>query len=295
MRESDVNGPVQTDSQEAEGFELPQKEEAPAGTVPLHPRELIRLPVRHNSTLQRVLGIVNADEDLHAIWRCQNINAVDRLGMSDHGPVHMQIVSNSAVRLMRLLVARGVEPNLVRDHGLTTQDAEVLVVLGALLHDAGMSIHRDDHESMSLFVALPKLMELLEGVYERAVRRVVASETLHAIITHRTEGRPLTVEAGVVRVADALDMERGRSRIPFEAGHVNIHSVSAAAIEKVTIEPGEERPVRVGIRMSNAVGIFQIDELLREKLKGSGIERHIEVIATVAGEADKRLFETFRF
>ncbi len=281
--------------QEAEGFELPEPQtRAVPGTTPLRPGETIRLPVRHNPTLRSLLERVNADEDLHAIWRCQNINGVDRLGMSDHGPVHVQIVANIALRLLRLLVAHGVQPAVVSDHALTMQDAEVVVVLASLLHDAGMSIHRDDHEMMSLFVAQPKLLELLEGLYPAAVRRVVVSETLHAIITHRSEGQPLTIEAGVVRVADALDMAQGRSRIPFEAGHVNIHSVSAAAVERVRIEPGEEKAIRVEVHMSNAAGIFQIDGLLREKLRGSGLEPYIEVAASVAGEADKRLFETFR-
>ena len=289
---------ARVETEGAEGFDLPEPpgpEDAPAGPTPLRPAEAVRLPSRHNPTLALVLRAVNADEDLHAIWRCQNINGVDRLGMSDHGPVHMRIVSNIALRLLRLLVARDVEPSIVRDHGLTNADAEVVVVLAALLHDAGMSIHRDDHEQMSLFVALPKLQELLRDAYPTRERRVVLSETLHAIITHRTEGRPLTVEAGVVRVADALDMAQGRSRIPFAAGHVNIHSVSAAAIERVRIGPGEQKAVRVTVHMSNAAGIFQIDELLREKLRHSGLEPHIEVVATVAGEADKRLFETFGF
>lgn len=286
-----------TNEERQQGFDVPSlnEEEAPPGPTPLEPAELIRLPARHNQKLQKVLAVVNADEDLHVIWRCQNINGVDRLGMSDHGPVHMQIVANIALRLLRLLRARDIQPSIVRDHDLTVEDSEVVVVLGALLHDAGMSIHRDDHELMSLFVALPKLQQLLETVYSPSVRRVIVSETLHAIITHRSDGRPLTLEAGVVRVADALDMEQGRSRIPFAAGHVNIHSVSAASIENVNIGPGTEKPVRVEVFMSNAAGIFQIDELLRDKLRGSGMEPHIEVMVRVAGESDKRLFETFQF
>src|ERR687898_808181 len=52
----------------------------------------------------------------------------------------------------------------------------------------------------------------------------------------------LLVEAGVVRVADALDMAQGRSRIPFEAGQIGIHSLSAAAIDEVKIEAGDELP-----------------------------------------------------
>jgi len=47
--------------------------------------------------------------------------------------------------------------------------------------------------------------------------------------------------------------------------------------------------------MTNAAGIFQIDELLRQKLKGSGLETHVEVVAQVTGESDKRLVETFKF
>lgn len=287
-----------TQEQRAEGFDLPQVpsvDDAPPGTTPLAPAEIIRLPARHNERLRNILALVNSDEDLHALWRCQNVTAVDRLGMSDHGPVHMHIVANMALRLLRLLVGRGVEPSIVRDHKMSVADAEVVVVLGALLHDCGMSIHREDHERMSLFVAQPKIQELLRDVYPApSERRVILSETLHSIITHRSGGRPLTLEAGVVRLADALDMAHGRARIAFTAGHVNIHSVSAAAIEKVEVLPGEEKPVRVNIHLSNAAGIFQIDELLGDKLKGSGLEPHIEVMATVTGETDRRLFETLR-
>ncbi|ACZ41469.1 metal dependent phosphohydrolase [Thermobaculum terrenum ATCC BAA-798] len=296
--EEESNRATSIDRQESEGFDLPQEpgpEVSPSGTTPLQPSEIIRLPTRHNPTLQKLVGIVNSDEDLHAIWRCQNVNGVDRLGMSDHGPVHVQIVANLALRLLRLLMAKNIQPSIVKDHGMSEHDAEVVVVLAALLHDCGMSIHRDDHEFMSLFIALPKLQELLSNLYSAAERRVIISETLHAIITHRSDGRPLTLEAGIVRVADALDMAQGRSRIPFESGHVNIHSVSAAAIEKVEINQGQEKAIRVTIYMSNAAGIFQIDELLRQKLKGSGLETHVEVVAQVTGESDKRLVETFKF
>jgi metal-dependent HD superfamily phosphatase/phosphodiesterase len=303
LEDSDINAEElrsgATEEQEAEGFDLPAPldgDEAPPGRTPLRPAEVIRLPTRHNPRLQQVLAAVNADADLHAIWRCQNINAVDRLGMSDHGPIHMQIVANLALRLLRLLIARNVVPSVVRDHHMETEDAEVIVVLGALLHDSGMSIQRDDHEMMSLFVAQPKLLDLLRDVYPLpGERRVIVSETLHAIITHRSGGHPLTIEAGVVRLADALDMAHGRSRIAFSTGHVNIHSVSAAAIEKVAVGAGTEKPVRVEIQLSNAAGIFQVDELLSDKLKGSGLEPYVEVVAQVTGESDRRLFETLRF
>jgi metal-dependent HD superfamily phosphatase/phosphodiesterase len=37
------------------------------------------------------------------------------------------------------------------------------------------------------------------------------------------------------------------------------------------IGPGEDRPVRVDIAMSDSAGIFQVDELA-EKLRGSDLE-----------------------
>jgi uncharacterized protein len=114
------------------------------------------------------------------------------------------------------------------------------------------------------------------------------------VIGHRRVGEPMTLEAGVVRVADALDMASGRSRVPFETRRPNIHSISAAAIDAVTIEPGEQRAVRVEIEMNNSAGLFQVDELLATKLRGSGIEAHIEVLARIDAEHEKRLVPVFR-
>ncbi len=258
-------------------------------------RILIRVPARHNSRLQQIIDRVNADAEIYALWQVINVNAVQRLGMSDHGPVHVQIVTNIALKLLRLLGARGVRPNIVTDYDLTDEDAEVVVVLASLLHDLGMSIHRVEHEQYSLFLARPKIGELLGGLYEVPIRAILSSEILHAIISHRAGGRPLTLEAGVVRVADALDMAEGRTRIPFEAGQVNIHSVSALAIERISIGEGEKKPIRISVKMNNAAGIFQVDELLKDKLEGSGLEPYMEVEAAVEGEADKKLIKTLRF
>lgn len=257
-------------------------------------RVIISLPARHNRKLATVLEAANARDDLYALWVAANVTAVDRLQMSDHGPVHVQIVANSALRILRLLGAGGVEPSLVTDYGLEPADAEVVVVLGALLHDVGMSIQREGHEDFSLFVAQPILDELLAPIYEPTERTIVRAETLHAIISHRSGGRPLTIEGGVLRVADALDMAQGRSRIPFEAGSTSIHAVSAAAIEAVRIESSESHPVRISIEMTNSAGVFQVDELLGRKLRGSGLEDYVLVEAVIEGETEKRLVKRFR-
>jgi uncharacterized protein len=253
------------------------------------------VPDRHNPRLHDLIERVNHDDDLYALWLAANVNAIERLAMTDHGPVHVKIVMNIAMRLYRLLVEGDVEPAVVRNWGLDPADGEVVIAAAALLHDIGMSIHRIDHEDYSLFLADTKLRELLAPpLYDVRTAAVLRSEIMHAIIAHRSGGRPLTMEAGVVRVADALDMAKGRSRIPFAQGSNSIHSLSAAAIEAIHIERGESKPVRLRIEMSNSAGVFQLDQLFREKLAGSGLESHVELEATIEGEAEKRLFQEFR-
>jgi metal-dependent HD superfamily phosphatase/phosphodiesterase len=254
----------------------------------------MNLPNRHNDRLRRLLERVNADDDLYGLWIATNVNAIERLGMTDHGPVHVKIVMNIASKLYRLLAEGGVQPSVVANYELDVHDGEVVVAAAALLHDIGMSIHRSDHEGFSLFLAQSKLKELLAGIYDARTATILRSEVLHAIIAHRAGGRPLTMEAGVVRVADALDMAKGRSRIPFAAGSVSIHSISAAAIDAVHLEHGEAKPVRLRIDMVNSAGVFQLDQLFREKLAGSGLEEYVELVATIEGEGEKRLFQQFR-
>ena len=253
----------------------------------------IRAPTRGNRKLATLFEAANGDRRLHAWWYMQQVNA-ERLGMSDHSWVHIQIVVNIALRLFRLLSKAGVEPATVADHGMGLRDAEVVIAAGCLFHDTGMSIHRTDHEAFSLFLAADRLPLLLEGTYKEPELTVILSETLHAVIGHRRRGDPMTIEAGVVRVADALDLASGRSRVPFENRRPNIHSLSAAAIDEVTIEPGVERAVTIEIAMNNSAGVFQVDELLATKLRGSGLEEHVEVVARIEAEHEKRLVPVFR-
>jgi metal-dependent HD superfamily phosphatase/phosphodiesterase len=254
----------------------------------------INVPARGNRLLRDVVDRVNRDDSMKALWHAANVNAVARMQINDHSWVHLQIVANLGLKLLRQLRRAGLEPGMVKDYSMRFEDAEVVVVLGCLTHDLGMAIHRSNHEEMSLFLAADRLPGLLEGLYEDPERSIVVAEVLQTIITHRADGAPLSVEAGVVRVADALDMAKGRSRIPFESGRVSIHSLSAAAIEAVNISLSDEDTVLVQIIMNNSSGLYQIDNLLRSKLRGSGLESHIQVEARIEGETEKRLLTSFR-
>ncbi|MEK6587633.1 MAG: HD domain-containing protein [Chloroflexota bacterium] len=255
----------------------------------------MKVSTKGNQKLKTLLSAVNQDRELAQLWEAANNNAVRRLGMSDHGPVHIQIVANACVKILRLLVEAGVQPSIVADYGLAGEDAEVVVVTAACLHDIGMAVHRDNHESYSLILAYPKARQLLGHQYEEPTLTTMVTEVLHAVIAHRWDVRPLTIEAGVLKVADALDMTEGRSRIPFEAGEVNIHSVSAQAVEAVKIEKGEEHPVRIDITLNNSAGIFQVDELLKRKLAHSTLAPYIEVIAQVVTEKERKILQIHKF
>jgi uncharacterized protein len=267
--------------------------------APMPPREAlaevrVRAPTRGNRRLEALLDAVNNDEQVKAWWHVSAVNATRRLGMTDHSWVHIQIVLNIGLRLGRLLFRRGVEPSVTADYGMSERDAEVVIAAGCLFHCVGMSIDRKDHEQFSLFLTADKLGGLLAGSYDEPERTIIVSEALHAINGHRRKGKPRTVEGGIVRVADALDMARGRTRFPFDSGLPSIHALSAYSIDEVKISAGEDRAVRVEIAMSDSAGIFQVDELLATKLRGSGLEEHIEVIARIDTDDEHRRFPVFK-
>ena len=286
------------DKETADRIEQPASEEAEVEARLTPPEAIermrINVPVRGNRKLRTLIERVNADKQLKGWWHVSNVNAVARMEINDHSWVHIQIVTNIALKLLRQLTKHHIETGVQRDYGYTQDDSEVIVTLAALMHCIGMSVHRHGHEDFSLFLAEPKLRELLQGIYDEPDLTVVVSEVLQGIISHRSDGEPLTLEAGILRVADALDMAKGRSRIPFEKGSISMHSLSAAAIEDVTITDGQERPILIEILMNNSSGIYQVDGLLKAKLRGSGLEPYVEVIAHIDTEAEKRLVPIYR-
>jgi len=176
---------------------------------------------------------------------------------------------------------------------MTNDDAEVIVVLASTLHDLGMAVVRETHEEYSILLSLGFLESYLEAIYDREAATILTSEVLHALSTHHPPRRPLTIEAGVVRVADALDMEKGRARIPFKAGKIDIHSISAISIESVKIEEGAEKPITIRIQMTDSAGIFQVDQLLRNRIRNSGLENYIHVVAMITGDREAKIIEKF--
>ena len=123
----------------------------------------LNLPVRDNVRLREVVDRIDASARLSALWTASNVMVIDRMHINDHGPVHIKIITNIALKLLRLLTEGGVTPSVVADHHLAQEDAEVIVVLASVLHDIGHVIHRHNHEELSLILAPPLIQELLDG------------------------------------------------------------------------------------------------------------------------------------
>jgi metal-dependent HD superfamily phosphatase/phosphodiesterase len=240
--------------------------------------------------LNEVLRALRADPEVTAYLEAQNVNPVVRKGYNDHGTKHVSIVRNRALRIYELLKRGGVAFNGANEQGLDEADEPVVIALAATLHDIGHVVHRDDHGHYSIPLAADLLDRFLPQFYDTPEAVRVKAETLHAILCHHSGEEPLTREAGVVRVADGLDMERGRSRIPYEKGGRGINTLSSRAIRNVSLLPGDETPVLVEIEMVNAAGVYQVDGLLKEKLTGSLIDDQVRIVA-INTKADDRLVE----
>src|SRR3989304_7518211 len=228
-------------------------------------RVSISVPVDKNPLLGEVVKKINSNLEIKTLWKIINVNAIDRLGFTDHGPTHFNLVANYGLEIARIFEKRGIEFSIVRDFGLTINHAEVVIFLACIMHDLGMSIHRVNHEIFSLFMTRDFLKEILSFLPEEE-RTVVISETLHAIISHShgSAGKSFTIEGGIVRIADSLDMSKGRSRIPYNMGKIDIHSVSANAINSVQVFEGAEKPVEIKIVITSEAGIFQIDDFIEQ-------------------------------
>lgn len=230
-----------------------------------------------------------------AAWLEQgNVNVVRRLGFNDHGWVHAEIVTASSVRMLGILLRRGIPPGIVKDHepgAFSAEDSMVVAICAAYLHDIGNAIHRDDHEVHSTALARAILEKLLSEFYANIEKRqLLIGEILHSIYSH-DKAKCLTLEAGVLRMADGTDMAGGRSRLSLKLRGLGIHVVSAQAIREVRItenKRGEGKPIRMEIAMANLAGIFQVEKLLLENIPNSGMGDYIEIIATVAGGEEGR-------
>ena len=233
---------------------------------------------------QKFFTLLESNSTIQGFLIAANSMVVGRLGYNDHGHVHSLITVNNAIDIFNIL-RKYVKPNIVAEH-IGTYDDSLLVVIGATyLHDIGNMVHRNEHELWSAILAYPILQKIVNQLYKESIKRAhILSNILHGIYAHDESLRSLTIEAGIVKVADGTDIAEGRSRIPYSMGKVDIHSVSALAIKKVRIEEGKEKPVKIVVEMDNPAGIFQVEEILGKKLESSGLEKYVDIDVFIKGK-----------
>jgi metal-dependent HD superfamily phosphatase/phosphodiesterase len=246
----------------------------PAVGVALGPESpAFAVPARRNPRLQALVERLNADEELWQLWRCANVNALDRLNLGDHGEVHARIVANAALRLLRLLREAGRAPGVVAHYHLPPEEAEVVVVLAAALHDIGLGLQHGGQWQAAAALAGPKARELLAPLYPPRERTILVTEALQAVCGHHlAECR--TLEAGVLHLADALDIAEGRLQPPGREGD----PANLPRVESVTIKKGGQRAVRVEVSLGDRAGVGDVSRLMAQALEQSALAEAVEIV-----------------
>lgn len=250
---------------------------------------LIKFP-----TCQKLAKMLFEDAELQEMQDYANNVSIKRLGYNDHGPVHMRQVAGNAIKMLNILHDFGIKTSLEKEEIGTFEDSMCALVLAGMTHDLGMMIGRQDHEQMSVTLAIPIIDKTLSNLFPDDLHRrvTIKSLTIESIIGHMSTRKIHSLEAGILLVADGCDMTKGRARIPLvihnapKAG--DIHIYSANAITRVGIHHGGEKPVRIDVEMSSEVGLFQIEEVLLTKVNSSTAKKYIELYAAVTGQEPRQ-------
>ncbi len=258
--------------------------------------EIVELTPEKDDLPLRIARILVEDDEIQAVQDYANNVSIVRLGFNDHGPVHMRTVCRNALKMIKILYQTGVKTSLETEQAGTFADSVSAVLIASFLHDFGMTIGRQDHELYSGILAFNVINRILENVLpgsENLKRRVIIrSMAMEGIIGHMGTRKIHSIEAGLILIADGCDMTKGRARIPMEMNSKpsvgDIHKYSANSIEKVKILKGSERPIKIEVHMSADVGLFQIEEVLLQKISSSPAKNLVELYACVDGQEMKK-------
>jgi metal-dependent HD superfamily phosphatase/phosphodiesterase len=236
------------------------------------------------------------NQEIAAIQDYANMVSIGRLGLNDHGPVHMKTVCCNALKMLSILHTAGIQTSLEKENIGTFADSVTAVMLASLLHDSGMTIGRKGHELYSGIISYSIIKKVLSQILpenSNILRRtIIRSIAMEGIIGHMATHPIHSIEAGILLISDGCDMTKGRARIPLEIPSKptegDIHKYSANSIEKVKIEQGDDRPLKIEIHMKAEVGFFQVEEVLIPKIQSSPAKNLLELYAGVDGEDMKR-------
>lgn len=259
-------------------------------------QEIIDLTPEEGDLPLRVINDLIEDKEIQAVQDYANRVSISRLNFNDHGPVHMRTVCRNSLKMLKILYNKGIQTSLQRDQMGSFDDSVTAVALASFCHDFGMSIGRQDHELYSGILAYNIIDRILlknlpaESDLQRRV--TIRSMAMEGILGHMGTRKIHSIEAGLILIADGCDMTKGRARIPLEIHPEpkmgDIHKYSANSIDKVVIQSGDDRPIKIMVEMSAEVGLFQIEEVLLPKINSSPAKEFVELYAGVADKPVKR-------
>jgi uncharacterized protein len=237
-----------------------------------------------NTRALEMYQYLSGSPKVQSYLRTANRMAVSRLGYTDHGPVHAEVATWNALRAFEIL-DETFQPNVVAEGIGDIDDARLIVLASTYLHDIGMVVHRNEHNQAAVQLASPILESKLMNIYNDPAKATdILSFIFHGIYSHDDDTQCLTLEAGITKIGDGADMTKGRTTVPFQKGKVDIHSVSAMAINDVILEKGEKKPLRITVAMDNPAGVFQVQAVLEKKLSTSSLQDHVDIDILVNGD-----------
>ncbi|WP_291424279.1 phosphohydrolase [Deinococcus sp.] len=255
----------------------------------------IRADLRDYPRALAAYEALRGDPEALAHWDMSNYITMRKLGYNDHGRVHAFITGAASMAITQLLLDGGVKGDLMESGIGDADDTFLAVILGTMLHDIGNQIHRVGHEAHGVMLALPIIDRIMGPLYPDPFKRTkVRSFILSCINCHDLNPPPLTIEGGITAVADGTDITKGRGRKAFALGSVDIHSISALAVDQVVIERGHRTPVLIGVTMNNSGGIFQVEEILAPKVIRTPLRQFVELRATTRPGGEERILSRVR-
>ncbi|TFG32530.1 phosphohydrolase [Candidatus Thorarchaeota archaeon] len=237
-----------------------------------------------NTRALEMYQYLSGSPKVQSYLRTANRMAVSRLGYTDHGPVHAEVATWNALKVFDIL-DETFQPNVVAEGIGDIDDARLIVLASTYLHDIGMVVHRNEHNQAAVQLAGPILENKLMNIYNDPAKATdILSFIFHGIYAHDDDTQCLTLEAGITKIGDGADMTKGRTIVPFQKGKVDIHSVSAMAINNIILEKGDKKPLRITVAMDNPAGVFQVQAVLEKKLSTSSLQDHVDIDVLVNGD-----------
>ncbi len=232
--------------------------------------------------LSNVIEYLINNEEINALLSKANDNMIGRMSYTDHGRIHAKITALNSLKIMSLL---NIKPTIIKERDGNIEDSLITIVIASWLHDTGCAVNRDDHELTGVIITQPIIKRILKGVYEDTSKITKLSTFINeAILCHMTTHHSTSIEAGIVCIADGLDITKGRARFSYTHGDRDIHDFSAMSIQRVELK--KSRKIEIHVHMNTPAGIFQVERVLLKKLESTILRNHFKIIVHIKGDKE---------